>query len=121
MSSISFRRPEFRLHLGYPDIILTAGNRTLGRVATAALLLSILFTLNLLLMIFNLIPFPPLDGAGAIGLFFSEEGARRVQGLLHRPQLSLLGLLLAWIAMRRIFGPIHRLAVNLLYPGQGYG
>ena len=36
MSSISFRRPEFRLHLGYPDIILTHAGRTLGRVATAA-------------------------------------------------------------------------------------
>ena len=36
MSSISFRRPEFRLHLGYPDIILTSAGRTLGRVATAA-------------------------------------------------------------------------------------
>jgi hypothetical protein len=44
-----------------------------------------------------------------------------VQALLRRPQLSLLGLLLAWMAMPRIFGPIHRLAVNLLYPGHGYG
>jgi len=92
-----------------------------GVAATVALLLSVLFTLNLLLLIFNLIPFPPLDGASAVGLFFSDEGARRVQGLLRRPQLSLMGLLLAWIAMPRIFGPIHRLAVNLLYPEFGYG
>lgn len=94
---------------------------TQGVAATAALLLSILFTLNLLLLIFNLIPFPPLDGASAVGLLFSDAGARRVQGLLQRPQLSLVGLLLAWIAMPRIFGPIHRLAVNLLYPEYGYG
>jgi Zn-dependent protease len=92
-----------------------------GIAATAALLLSVLFTLNLLLLIFNLIPFPPLDGASAVGLFFSDAGARRVQALLQRPQLSLMGLLLAWIAMPRIFGPIHRLAVNLLYPEYGYG
>ena len=92
-----------------------------GVAATVALLLSVLFTLNLLLLIFNLIPFPPLDGASAVGLFFSDAGARRVQGLLRRPQLSLVGLLLAWIAMPRIFGPIHRLAVNLLYPEFGYG
>ena len=94
---------------------------TTGVAATAALLLSVLFTLNLLLLIFNLIPFPPLDGASAVGLFFSDAGARRVQALLRRPQLSLVGLLLAWIAMPRIFGPIHRLAVNLLYPEYGYG
>jgi Zn-dependent protease len=92
-----------------------------GVAAALALLLSVLFTLNLLLLIFNLIPFPPLDGASAVGLLFSDAGARRVQALLQRPQLSLMGLLLAWIAMPRIFGPIHRLAVNLLYPEYGYG
>ena len=92
-----------------------------GVAATAALLLSVLFTLNLLLLIFNLIPFPPLDGASAVGLLFSDRGARRVQGWLRSPRFSLLGLLLAWIAMPRIFGPIHRLAVNLLYPEFGYG
>src|SRR5262245_16664423 len=104
--------------IGFEHLVGAEGN---GLAATAALLLSILFTLNLLLLIFNLIPFPPLDGASAVGVFFSDEGARRVQALLRRPQLSLLGLLLAWMAMPRIFGPIHRLAVNLLYPGQGYG
>jgi len=92
-----------------------------GIAATAALLLSVLFTLNLLLLIFNLIPFPPLDGASAVGLLFTNQGARRVQELLRNPRLSLAGLLLAWIAMPRIFGPIHRLAVNLLYPEFGYG
>ena len=92
-----------------------------GIAATAALLLSVLFTLNLLLLIFNLIPFPPLDGASAVGLLFSDQGARRVQTLLRNPRFSLMGLLLAWIVMPRIFGPIHRLAVNLLYPEFGYG
>jgi Zn-dependent protease len=92
-----------------------------GVAASAALLLSILFTLNLLLLVFNLIPFPPLDGANAIGLLFGDAGARRVQTLLRSPQLALVGLLLAWMAMPRIFGPIHRFAVNLLYPELGYG
>jgi Zn-dependent protease len=101
------------------DHLVEAGSD--GLAATAALLLSVLFTLNLLLLIFNLIPFPPLDGATAIGLLFSDEGARRAQALFRNPRLSLVGLLFAWIAMRRIFGPIHRLAVNLLYPEIGYG
>ena len=92
-----------------------------GLAASVALLLSVLFTLNLLLLVFNLIPFPPLDGANAVGLLFSDARARRVQVLLRNPRLSLVGLLLAWMAMPRIFGPIHRLAVNLLYPELGYG
>lgn len=35
MSSISFRKPEFRLHLGYPTIFLTHGQRTLARLDAA--------------------------------------------------------------------------------------
>jgi len=101
------------------DHLVEAGSG--GLAETAALLLSVLFTLNLLLMIFNLIPFPPLDGGSAVGLFFSDQGARRVQALLRSPRLSLVGLLLAWMLMPRIFGPIHRLAVNLLYPEFSFG
>lgn len=40
-----------------------------------AKLLSLFFSLNLLLGFFNLLPIPPLDGASAIGLFFSEQRA----------------------------------------------
>ncbi len=36
MSSISFRKPEFRLYLGYPEIVLTRAGRTLGVVAAEA-------------------------------------------------------------------------------------
>ena len=42
-----------------------------------ALFLSILFSLNLLLATFNLLPLPPLDGNAAIGLLLGESGARR--------------------------------------------
>ena len=110
-----FHAPE---SIGFEHLV--AANSA-GLAESVALLLSVLFTLNLLLLVFNLIPFPPLDGANAIGLLFSEAGARRVQRLLRNPQLSLVGLLIAWMLMPRIFGPIHRIAVNLLYPGAGYG
>jgi Zn-dependent protease len=70
--------------------------------------------------VFNLMPFPPLDGGGAVGLLFSEATARRVQALLRHPQLSLIGILLAWLLIGRVFEPIHLLAVNLLYPELGY-
>jgi Zn-dependent protease len=104
--------------IGFESLVAASSD---GLAASVALLLSVLFTLNLLLLVFNLIPFPPLDGASAVGLLFSDEGARRVQAWLRSPQLSFMGLLLAWLVMRAVFGPIHRLAVNLLYPGYGYG
>lgn len=88
---------------------------------TAAMLLSIAFTLNLLLLAFNLIPVPPLDGAGAIGLLLPERLALRVRMAFATPAWGLLGILVAWLAIRRLFPPVHRVAIQLLYPEFGYG
>ena len=89
----------------------------LGGVAdTLATLLSIVFSLNLLLCVFNLLPVPPLDGSGAIGLLFPESTARRMQGLLHQPQFALIGIVVAWLLIPRVFGPVHLAAVRMLYP-----
>jgi len=92
-----------------------------GPAETLATVLSILFTLNLLLCVFNLVPLPPLDGSGAIGLLLGEESARRVQALLRQPRLAMLGIFVAWFVIGRLFRPIHVLAVNLLYPELRYG
>ena len=40
-----------------------------------ALMLSMFFTMNLLLFVFNMIPLPPLDGSGALPLFLGQEVA----------------------------------------------
>jgi Zn-dependent protease len=75
------------------------------------------FSLNLILFVFNLIPVPPLDGASVIGLFVSEQTARKLQERMAQPVVALGGLLLAWLLMRRIFGPALRIAIDLLYLG----
>ena len=64
-----------------------------GLYAPAATFLSILFSLNLLLCLFNLIPVPPLDGSAVVPLFTSEERARRIMILMRSPGFSLIGLL----------------------------
>jgi Zn-dependent protease len=86
-----------------------------------AILLSILFTLNLLLCVFNLIPLPPLDGAGAVALLAGGAASLRFQHALRHPRFSLIGLIVAWMVIGRLFGPIHRLAVSCLYPELRYG
>jgi hypothetical protein len=53
-------------------------------------------------------------------LLFSEKTARVVQAVLRHPQLSLMGILVAWVLIGRAFGPVHLLAVNLLYPEFDY-
>src|SRR6185295_14989212 len=83
--------------------------------ATVATLVSILFTLNLLLLVFNLIPVPPLDGAGAIGLLLPERLALRLRMAFARPAWGWVGLIVAWIAIGDLLPPVHRAAIRLLY------
>ena len=85
-----------------------------------ATLLSILFSLNLLLFAFNLLPLPPLDGSGVLPLVLKEEWARGWQETMRQPGFGLIGLIVAWTVFGKIFGPLHLLGLNLLYPDIGY-
>jgi Zn-dependent protease len=78
--------------------------------------LSILFSLNLMLGAFNLLPLPPLDGSTAIGLLLSEGLALRVAEFSRSPMFSLLGIVIAWQVFGKLSGPIFRLGAALLYP-----
>ena len=59
---------------------------------SAAFVVSVVFSLNLILLIFNLIPLPPLDGAGAIGLLLSESQARSFRAFRSNPTLAIVGM-----------------------------
>jgi Zn-dependent protease len=88
-----------------------------GMWAFAATLLSIIFSLNLLLGIFNLLPVPPLDGR-AIPLFFLRgRSAEAYLDFVQHPNFAFAGIWLAWLAFRSIYPPLQSLAVHLLYPG----
>jgi len=91
-----------------------------GIIAGAATLLSILFSLNLLLFIFNLLPIPPLDGSGILPLFLSRERAVAYMDMVHGGHFALIGILIAWKVFDYIYDPVHLMAINLLYPGHGY-
>jgi len=92
-----------------------------GTVAEGvATFLSILFSLNLLLMAFNMLPMPPLDGITAIGVFLPESAALRVAQWGHQPTFMLLGMVVAWKFFGYVFDPIFTLGLNLLYPGHSY-
>jgi Zn-dependent protease len=109
-----FAAPE---SIGFDRVVLGADG---GAAATVATLVSILFTLNLLLLVFNLIPLPPLDGAGAIGLLLPERLALRLRMAFARPAWGWFGLIVAWIAIGDLLPPVHRAAIRLLYPELGY-
>ena len=88
--------------------------------ASSALLLSVFFSMNLLLAVLNLLPFPPLDGAGALPLLLPDAAARRFREL-GRSAFAWIGILIAWQLIDVIFHPIFLAAVNLLHPGARYG
>lgn len=79
--------------------------------------LSILFMLNLLLFVFNLLPVPPMDGSAILPMFLSDSANQRYQEILHMPMLSLIGLLIAWKIFPYIFQPILIAVLRILYPG----
>ena len=91
-----------------------------GLANGAAIAVSILFSLNLILMVFNLLPVPPLDGSEILSLFLDERTAQRYREFMSQPAAAMVGLVLAWNAVSYVIAPAHRLALSLLYPGANY-
>lgn len=91
-----------------------------GPANAISILISILFSLNLVLLAFNLIPLPPLDGSSILTFFLSNQAARRYNAVIKEPQYRLIGLIVAWNMLDFILRPVHTIALNLLYPGAGY-
>lgn len=86
-----------------------------GGWEAAAAFLSILFMLNLILFLFNLIPLPPLDGSGALPLVMSDRLAIRYRQALGHPGIAMAGLLVAWWLFPYVLRPLASMAVGLLF------
>lgn len=88
----------------------------------AARLVSVVFSLNLLLFVFNLLPFPPLDGSAAITLLMPRRMTATYQQFVMRsPILAFVGLFVAWRLFGSVFDPVFKAAISLIYPGVTYG
>jgi Zn-dependent protease len=82
-----------------------------------ATILSITFSLQVILIPFNLLPLPPLDGSAFPLFFLSESACEKYQEILWNPTVRLFGIIVAWQVYGRIFPVIFRFALDLLYPG----
>jgi len=109
----------------YPPESITFSNVTAavnaGWANSIAVMISILFTLNLVLFVFNLLPIPPLDGSSLVPLVLDSENADKYKAFVSQPSVSIVGLIIAWQFFGFLFEPVHLFALNLLYPGYHYG
>jgi Zn-dependent protease len=87
-----------------------------GAGEAVATVLSILFSLNVLLGSFNLLPVPPLDGWSAIGIALPEDAIRKMEDARQRfGMFSIIGLLIAWQVFDYVYDPIYGAALRALY------
>jgi Zn-dependent protease len=72
------------------------------------------------LLVFNLLPVPPLDGSNIPFLFLSPESAENYREVVLSPHFRMIGLMVAWRIFGPLFHPIFSGAVHLLiclFPG----
>jgi len=86
-----------------------------GIAAFCAKLLSLFFSLNLLLAAFNLLPVPPLDGSSLPLLLLRGEAAERCWLALRSPMFSWIGLIVAWKCFGYFYPSVFAAGSKLLY------
>lgn len=79
--------------------------------------LLVFFSLNLLLGTFNLLPVPPLDGSTVVLLFMTENRAQKYLDWLRGNSYAMLGLLVALLVFRSVYGYVEYFATSLLLRG----
>ena len=100
---------------GFTRLVEQVGGNQQGSLGSAlALGLSVLVNLNVLLGLFNLVPLPPLDGAGVLeGLF-----PRVVGGLYDQiraiPILQLASMLAAWRLIPFVIDPAFSMVFRVI-------
>ena len=94
------------------QIVVDATSREPGAIST---FVSVLFSVNVLIGFFNLIPVAPLDGHAIVPLFLNERQTRKWFALFAERSASVFGLMIAFVLFTKMFAPIYAAALWLLY------
>lgn len=94
---------------GNPLVTSSSG----GILEGAGMFLSVLFVLNVILGVFNLLPIPPLDGYSVLGLFVPERAFLKLLDFARSPGFSLLGIVVAFQVFPQLVRPVLRVAMYL--------
>jgi len=99
-----------------PDqVVVGLGGGSDGTSGAIAKILSVLFFLNLLLGIFNLLPVPPLDGAGIAEGLLPGPVSGLYRFLRSNPMFSMLGIIVAWQLIVAIVSPVFAWSVRFIH------
>jgi Zn-dependent protease len=85
--------------------------------ARIMMLVGLMFSLNLMLCVFNLIPLPPLDGSAIWPLLLTPRQLERYEEFRSQPTFMLLGMIVAWSLFPRVFFPVANVVTELLLRG----
>jgi Zn-dependent protease len=102
---------------GFSHMVAPAGT---GIITGVAALVSIVFSLNLLLFAFNLLPLPPLDGSAVLDISLSGRALELYKSFRMQPYATMIGIFVAWNIFGPVYAPIQRVALQLLYPDVTY-
>lgn len=84
-------------------------------LAVVATLLSVMFCLNLILLLFNLFPLPLFDGRGLLILIAGDRYGRRIMDAFANPTFNIISLIVAWRLFGYIFRPVFTVMLQILY------
>lgn len=101
-------------HPSMVQVVMAAGDPD-GGWTFCAKMLSLFFSLNLILGALNLLPVPPLDGSNIPLLFLPPGAAEKYRLALRQPMFALIGLIVAWKMFAAISSPLFEFATKLLY------
>jgi Zn-dependent protease len=90
-------------------------NPSTGTPSFLAITLSVVFSLNLLLGTFNLLPVPPLDGSTGVMILMSETRAQRYLDWIRGNNFALAGLFIGMALFWRIYPFVETLARKILF------
>ena len=96
-------------------VVLPEGANPRSPLGAVGRFLSITLTLNVVLGLFNLIPFPPLDGAVVAEGAVPSIGTKIYDRLREVPAFEILGLLASWRLFDYVAGPALAWVVIQLY------
>ena len=102
------------IRIGRSQDVLTIDPLT-GRPGLVFLTLFIVFSLNLLLGTFNLLPVPPLDGSTGIMVLMTEDRAQRYLDWIRGNSFAMAGLLVGLVIFQRIFPVVQRAAFRIFF------